>query len=130
MVFSFGKQTNELCSRCILHLHHISFIFLLLSVKRKLLCEIREIHQRRPTLICWMRWRPSSFIAFCLFSSRLTLGFGWGFTPGRGGSLAMDGVCWSDCGRETPEESFPDRLHISHTTAGLVFTKVQNWHIH
>ena len=91
---------------------------------------VREIHQRRPTLIWWMRLRPSSFIIICLFSSRLTLGFGWGLVPGWGWSLGMDGVCWSDCGRETPEESFPDRLHISHTREGLVFTKVQNWHIH
>ena len=33
--FFFGKQTNELCSRCILHLHHIWLIFPPMSVKRK-----------------------------------------------------------------------------------------------
>lgn len=83
-----------------------------------------------PTLIWWMRLRPSSLIFACLLSSGLSLGIGWGLTPGWGWSLVMDGVCWREWGRETPVESLHDRLHISHTRVGLVFTKVQNWHIH
>lgn len=77
-----------------------------------------------------MRLRPSSLIVFCLFSSTLTRGLGWGLPPGRGWSLALGGVCWRDCGRETPVESLHDRLHISHTVESLVLTKVQNRHIH
>lgn len=74
--------------------------------------------------------RPSSLIVFCLFSSTLTRGLGWGLPPGTGWSLALGGVCWRDCGRETPVESLHDRLHISHTVESLVLTKVQNRHIH
>lgn len=68
-----------------------------------------------PTLIWWMRFSPSSFIIFCLLRSMFNLGFRWG------GSLA-DAVCWA--------ESLHDRLHTSHTSVGLVLTKVQNWQTH
>lgn len=63
-----------------------------------------------------MRLSPSSFIIFCLLRSSFNLGFRWG------GSLVDDTVRWS--------ESLHDRLHISHTSVGLVLTKVQNWQIH
>lgn len=86
-------------------------------------CELRDIFQCWLTLIWWMRARPSSLIVFCLLRSVLSLGFGWGLVTGCDWSLVLDGVCWRDRGRETPVgESLPDRLHISHTRAGLVFT--------
>lgn len=77
-----------------------------------------------------MRLRPSSLIVFCLFSSMLTRGLGWGLLPFRVWSLTLGGVCWRDCGRETLVESLHDRSHISHTVETLVLTKVQNRHIH
>lgn len=83
-----------------------------------------------PTLIWWMRLRPSFFMVSCRFSSMLTRGLGWGLGPGWGGSLLVGGVCLGKWETESTPESLHTRLHISQAEEGLVLTKVQNRHIH